>query len=256
MADYNNIQLVEGEGKVEVILNRPPVNILNIEMMKELIDAFRSFKTNSKLRVVLIRAEGKLFSAGVDVEEHTSDKVEQMIIAFSNMFKYLWEIDAVTIAAVNGAALGGGCELAIGCDLVVASDKAKFGQPEIKVGVFPPMATVVFPKLIGRNLAFEWLLGGDVYSSEEANRIGLINRVFRVDEFDAKVDEYVSRFTSQSASVIAISKEAIDRAMDRPARDGMSVVDMLYLRKLMHTHDAKEGLAAFLEKRDPDWKHY
>ncbi|MDP8205309.1 MAG: enoyl-CoA hydratase/isomerase family protein [Candidatus Electryonea clarkiae] len=255
MANYKHIRVELNDGRADVILDRPPVNILNISMMHELSKAFLNLSSDKNLCAVVIRSEGKAFSAGVDVAEHSSSKVKEMIEVFGKMFKRLWEIPAITFAAVDGKALGGGCELAIGCDLVLASEKAVFAQPEIKVGVFAPMAAVVFPKLIGRNGSFEFLMSGDDYSASQAEKIGLVNRVFPTDDFYDHVDEYVGKFTKHSAAVIAITKRAIDKTMDKPARDGMTLVDMMYLRNLMKMADAQEGINAFLEKRAPVWKN-
>jgi cyclohexa-1,5-dienecarbonyl-CoA hydratase len=253
MKTYEHIQVSIENGQADVVLNRPPYNVLNIAMMNEMIDCFNDLAMNSSLRVVLLSAKGKAFSSGVDVGEHTQELVREMIETFSKMFKALWSIPAVTIGAVHGLALGGGCEMALGCDIVLASDKAKLGQPEIGVGVFPPMAVVVFPKLIGRNHTLEWLLSGDVYPAAQAMKIGLINHVFAADTFDEDIREYCRKFTRQSAAVIALTKKAIDHTYDKNALDGMKIADRIYLEELMHHPDATEGLSAFLEKRKPVW---
>ncbi len=253
MNNYEHIQVTVEDGLAEVTLTRLPYNVLNIAMMKEMIECFDELALNNSLRVVLLKANGKAFSSGVDVGEHTDDKVFEMIETFSHLFVALWSIPAVTISAVHGLALGGGCELAIGCDLVVASDNAKFGQPEIGVGVFPPMAVAVFPNLIGRNQSVEWLLSGDIYPAAEALAAGLINRVFTVDKFDEEVSQYCEKFTRQSAAVIALTKKAIDKTYDKNARDGIDIADKIYLKELMQHPDAHEGLSAFLEKRKPVW---
>ncbi len=253
MPEYKHLLVESEKGRATITLNRPPVNVLNIEMMRELCDVFDSMALDNNLRVLVINAEGKAFSAGVDVSEHTEDKVYEMIEVFGNVFKKLYLIRALTIAAVKGAALGGGCELALGCDLVVASEKAKFGQPEIKVGVFPPMAAVLFPRLIGRNRALEWLMSGEIYSAAESERIGLINQVYPVDDFDDMLEEYIGKFTANSAAILALTKETVDRTNHLVIEEEADLADKIYLEKLMKTRDAHEGLTAFLEKRPPVW---
>lgn len=255
MAEYKHIRVEKRDGRADIILNREPVNILNIEMMSEIAGALGTLAADDELRALVLRSNLKVFSAGVDVGEHTAEKVDEMIRGFETMFKRLWSVRAVTIAAVNGAALGGGCELAIGCDIVVASEKAKLGQPEIQVGVFAPVAVALLPRLIGRNHAVEWLCNGNVMTAGEAARIHLVNRVFPVEGFEEKVDRFVEGFTAQSAAVIALTRRAIDETWDKPFAEGAEIADDIYLDTLMKTEDAHEGLAAFLAKRKPVWKH-
>jgi cyclohexa-1,5-dienecarbonyl-CoA hydratase len=255
MPDYKLIKVVPSPGRLDIVLNSPPLNILNIAMMQEISAALEEAAKDLNLKCLVIRAEGKHFSVGADVGEHTADKVEGMIAAFGGMFRSLMKVPAVTIAAVDGSALGGGCELATFCDLVLASDRAKFGQPEIQLGVLPPVAVVVFSRLIGRARALELLTTGRVISSVEAERIGLINHVYAAEEFGSKVDEFVGSLTALSASSIALTKKAVDKTMGLPLAEALGTADHIYLKELMVTGDANEGLAAFLEKRKPTWEN-
>jgi cyclohexa-1,5-dienecarbonyl-CoA hydratase len=255
MPDYKLIKVATSPGRTDIILNQPPLNLLNIAMMKEISAALEAVANDGNLRALVIRAEGKHFSVGADVGEHTADKVKGMIAAFGGMFRSLMKVPAVTIAVVDGSALGGGCELATFCDIVLASDRAKFGQPEIQLGVFPPVAAVIFPRLIGRARALELLTTGKVIPAQEAYQIGLINHVFPAEEFAAKVDEFVGGLTSLSASSIALTKKAVDNGLGLPVGEALIEADQLYLKELMQTHDANEGLAAFLEKRKPNWEN-
>lgn len=255
MAEYNLIKVEKSPGRFDVILNNPPVNILTIAMMEEICAAVDQAAVDTSLKALVFRSEGKHFSAGADVEEHTAEKVEAMIEAFGRMFRSLLEVQAVTIAAVDGSALGGGCELATFCDIILATDKAKFGQPEIQLGVFPPVAVVIFPQLVGRNRAMELLITGKIIKADEAERIGLINHVYPSDDFQAKVEEFIFGITSLSASSIAITKKITDQSMYLPVREGLRMADETYLNELMASDDAHEGLTAFLEKRKPAWKN-
>lgn len=255
MCAYNLIGIEKAEGRMDIILSNPPLNILNIAMMEEISDAANQAANDKNLRALVFRADGKHFSAGADVGEHTADQVHDMIDAFGKMFKDIADVQAVTIAAVDGSSLGGGCELATFCDMVVASERSKFGQPEMMLGVFPPVAAVIFPYLVGRNKAMELIVSGKIIKADEALRIGLINQVFPVDEFYDKLFDFVAGFTSLSASSIAITKKMIDRGMYLPVREGLRLADETYLNELMTTDDANEGLTAFLEKRKPEWKN-
>jgi cyclohexa-1,5-dienecarbonyl-CoA hydratase len=243
----------EGE-VVSLLLNRPPLNVMNIAMMQEMNAAFSRLVHHPKAKVLLVKAEGKAFSAGVDVADHTADRIGLMMREFHRMFELINEFKIPVIAVVDGAALGGGCELAVFCDMVVASERAKFGQPEIKVGVFPPVAAAIFPRLIGRNRTLEWLMNGETLSAREAGEIGLVNRVFPVEGFADQVTMFVSKFTSQSKVIIEMTKKAVDCTLRRPVMEALADAERLYLNEMMMTEDAHEGLNAFLEKRPPVWK--
>ena len=254
-SQFQHIGFGAEEGVATITLNRPPVNILNIEMMGEINTALERVASEGDLKVVVLRGEGKAFSAGVDVRDHTADKVHEMIRIFHRMFRLLNSLEPPTLAVVDGAALGGGCELATFCDMVVASERATFGQPEITVGVLPPVAAVVFPHLIGRNRALEMILTGEVIGAREAERIGLINRVFPTEGFRLEVDGLIDTLTSMSAPVLRLTKRALDKGLYRSADEAISQVEAIYLDELMGTEDAHEGLTAFLEKRKPVWKN-
>ncbi len=243
------------DGVARITLNRPPLNILNIAMMEELNSALEGLLSNDEVKLLVIDHEGKAFSAGVDIKDHTPDKVGTMIEVFHRIFRLLNSLKLPTLAAVDGTALGGGCELATFCDVVVASERATFGQPEIKVGVFPPIAAVVLPHLVGRNRALELLLTGDVIGAEEAARIGLINRVFPTEDFRDKRDELIAKLTSLSPLVLRLTKQSVDDGLSLSVDETISKVEDLYLGELMRTEDANEGLNAFMEKRKPQWKN-
>lgn len=255
MQSYELIRVQREDALLRITLKNPPLNILTIAMMKEMAHALESHRSLRDVALLVIDAEGKAFSAGADVKEHLAGIVHEMISTFGLLFRALAAIPFPSLAVVRGAALGGGCELATFCDMVVASEKAKFGQPEIGVGVFPPVAAAIFPRLIGRNRSFEWLLSGDIITAAEAERIGLINKVFSEEKFDEEVKTFISRFTKQSASVLSFAKRAIDIGLTAPALSHIHRAEELYIMDLMRTHDANEGLNAFLEKRTPVWTH-
>lgn len=251
--EFKHISFETGEDVARITLKRPPLNILNIEMMSEINKALESLK-EKKPKVLVFAAQGKAFSAGVDVSEHTRDKVEEMISVFHRMFRLLHALGCPTLAAVNGAALGGGCELATFCDMVVASENAKFGQPEIKVGVLAPIAAVVFPSVLGLKKTMELLLSGETVEAHEALRLGLVNRVVPQDKLEEEVEGLVKSLTGKSGIVLRLNKKAVLESLDRGFSEGLDRVEEIYLRELMETEDANEGLKAFMEKRPPEWK--
>ena len=252
--DHKHISYSMSDHVGRLVLRRPPVNILNIEMMREITDVLLEVQKSQGLRVLVISAEGKFFSAGVDVGEHTREKVREMISVFHGIFDNLNRINVPTVALVAGSALGGGCELALYCDMVLASEGAKFGQPEIKVGVFPPIAAFLVPNIAPMKLAAEMLLTGETYTAAEMRAMGLVNRVFPEDRFAQQSEEFIARLASLSSVVLELTKRAMLTGHCRPYKEAMPAIEEIYLDKLMATEDASEGLAAFMEKRKPQWK--
>jgi len=252
--EYESIIVTEREGIGRITFNKPPLNVMDIAMMKEINDALIGFQGKT-LKALVIDAVGKAFSAGVDVSDHTGEKVGEMIHVFHGIFENLLGISAPTVAVAKGAALGGGCEVALFCDLVIASEKAKFGQPEIKVGVFPPVAAAIFPKIIGTKKALELLLTGDMVRGVEAKELGLVNQVFPVENFEEEAEKWImEKLASNSAVVLKLTKKAFLEGATKNYPEAIKSIEKIYLDELMQTHDANEGLGAFLEKRKPVWK--
>lgn len=255
MAAYATIHVETSGGLATVTLDRPPLNVLNIAMMSELNLALETLVPDSSLAAIVIRAKGKAFSAGVDVSDHTADKVVEMIRQFHGIFRRLAATDALTVAVVQGAALGGGCELATFCDIVLASDRAKFGQPEVQVGVFPPVAACILPAQIGIRKAVELNCLGAVMDARESRRIGLVNQVFPGEEFQAHVQQYLDGIRKLSRPVIRLAKRVTLGNTRQQILAHLDEAERLYLDNLMKLADPHEGIAAFLEKRAPMWKH-
>jgi cyclohexa-1,5-dienecarbonyl-CoA hydratase len=253
--EYSSIVCEIRESVARITLNQPPLNIMDIPMIGEIRSALARVHAAGDVKVLVIDHQGKAFSAGVSIKDHAPDKVDEMIEKFHGMFRLLNSLAVPSLALVDGMALGGGCELAVFCDMAIASDRATFGQPEIKVGVFPPVAAVLFPHLIGRNRTLELLLTGDVIEAAEAKAIGLINKVIPAQSFREKTDEFISKLTSLSGPVLRMTKRAVDRGLAASVNEGLTAVEQLYLAELMKTEDAREGLNAFLEKRKPIWKN-
>lgn len=232
-------------------MKRPPLNIINIAMLQEICAALEAAAKDETLRALVVRAEGKMFSAGVDVADHTPDKVGGMIPLFDLACAALAAFPIPTLAAVHGHALGGGCELALCCDLIIAAESANFGQPEIKLATIAPVAALRLPSLIGYRRAAEMLFTGESVGATEAARIGLINRAVPVDQLDQAVDALAAKLCALSAAALRVCKSAV-----RPGAPlDMAQIENLYLVDLMSTADAREGVAAFVEKRAPIWTH-
>ncbi len=245
---------VERRGGVAwLVMDRPPLNVLDIAMMRELGAALDAL-AGAPPRVVVLTGAGRAFCAGVDVADHTESRVAEMLAAFHGVLGRLLHMGAPVVAAVNGAALGGGCELVQACDIVLARAGAKLGQPEIGLGVFPPAAAALLPRRIGVQAALDLVLTGRVVEAEEARALGLVARVLPADGFEAEVAAYAGKLAGLSAPVVRLAKRAVMDGLERPAAEALARAETLYLDELMRLGDAAEGLAAFLEKRAPVWK--
>ncbi len=251
---FKYLQTELKEGVAYLTLNRPPLNWLNLEMMEEINAYLTGLKEEKTLKLLVVQAAGKAFSVGVEVADHLGDLGPKMIETFHRMFHLMDELKVPTLAVVQGSALGGGCELAIYCDMVIATEKAKFGQPEIQVGVFPPIAALIFPRMIGRKKAMELVLSGETISAQEALTIGLINKVVPDASLAEEVDRFIGKFKGLSGIVLKLTKEATLSGLTDDPVQGLRTIERIYLDRLMKTEDATEGLKAFLEKRKPVWK--
>lgn len=235
-------------------LARPPLNILTVEMMEEINAALDEAAANPVLKALVLAGEGRAFCAGVAVEDHLGERVAPMLEEFHGIFRRLHALECVTLAVVHGAALGGGAELATFCDLVIAGDDATLGQPEIKVGVFPPIAALHYPRRVGLARALALLLSGEVLPAAEAERIGLVDRVVPRAGLEEAVEREVARFRAQSAVVLRLTKRAVREAHGLEFTEALPMLEQLYCYELMATEDASEGLRAFVEKRKPVWR--
>ena len=250
---FKNILLEKKEGVAKITINLPPLNILDIPTLEEMSQALADLKDDDEVKVVAITGSGdKAFSAGVAVGDHLGDKLPKMVEVFHQLFLSLIKVDKPTIALVNGVALGGGCEIVAGCDMAVASEKAQLGQPEIKLGVYPPPASVLFPRIMGRQKAFELILSGDSISAKEAERIGLVNKVVPAAEFKQASEEFIKRFTANSGLALTQARRALYRNFDLNFHEALEAtgVDATIV---MAGENSVEGLSAFLEKRKPIW---
>jgi cyclohexa-1,5-dienecarbonyl-CoA hydratase len=254
MTDFRFIRYLEDYDVARLVLARPPLNIMTVEMMREITAALDRVASRPGLKAVVLSGEGNAFSAGLAIDEHLGNGIKEMLETFHDVFRRLRALTCVTLAAVRGAALGGGAELATFCDVVVAADDATLGQPEIKLGVFPPIAALHYPRRIGVSRALSLLLSGDVISAVEAQRLGLVDTVVPAERLVEAVESQLARFRARSSAVLRLTKRAVTESLGAPFDAALGALEDLYRYELMATEDAAEGLRAFLEKRSPIWK--
>jgi cyclohexa-1,5-dienecarbonyl-CoA hydratase len=248
-----HVSLTVADGLARVVMDRPPVNVIDLAMAAELADTLEQVSRRPEVAVVVLEARGRAFCAGVDVRDHLPDRGASMLREFDRACVRLFEMEVPTIAAVQGAALGGGCELTLVCDLVVASSEASFAQPEIKLAVFPPLAAVMLPRLVPPHIAAEMVLTGRRLSADEARQYGLANHVVTPAEFEAAVNGLVSQLLAMSPASLRLTKRAMRLARCRADAAEIEAAERFYVEHLLHSADAIEGLKAFMEKRAPAW---
>lgn len=232
-------------------LDHPPVNVLDLALCRELERVIVAIRESDTSRVVVLRGKGRFFSTGVDIKQHTPDRMPELLPAFHALFHRLLDLRAVTVAAVHGLCLGGAAELALSCDRVLATPDARIGFPEMKVGCYPPVAIALLAGRVGSGRAAEMILGGRDDAAENLARDGAVDRVG--PDLDALLEEELSLYADKSPSVLGMAAsllhdEARDRWGTRIAR-----LEREYLRTLLPHPDASEGIAAFLAKRSPRW---
>ena len=239
----------------QITLDRPKHNVLDIPMMNELNQALESVAGDDTLKCLVITGQGKSFCAGVEVGDHKPDNVDEMVAVFNRIFELINLIDIPVVAGVNGACLGGGMELAIACDMVLASKKAIFGQPEVKLGFFPPYAAIRLPELVGSAKAIEIVTTGKTYKAKQARKMGFVSQVADPDDFQDMVDTYVKEVCHSSPLILRLNKRAVKRHLGTGFFQGVDLVSNYFLNTLMKTEDTLEGISSFEEKRRPVWKN-
>lgn len=239
-----------------ITLVRPPLNVLDLSMLRELRRALDSVDGDGAVDFLVLRGGGdRAFSAGVDVKDHTRQKVPEMLEVVHGVIRRLLSLRQITIALVRGACLGGGCELASSCDLILASEESFFATPEINVGCYPPVALARFPSQIGYHRAAEMILTGSKISAREALAIGLINRVITAGELEGALETLLDELREKSAAVLRVTIKGLREISMGSFNDALKRSEEIYLNELLKTDDVEEGLQAFLEKRKPQWKN-
>lgn len=236
-------------------MKRPPVNVINLEMLEELNAAWSEIE-DLKAQVAVVSGAGeRAFCAGVDVAEHHPDKIETVLQQFHQLVLRIRRSDCVSIAAIHGYTLGGGAELAVMCDLIVAADNTQIGQPEITLGCYPPIAVAYLPAAVGFHKASEIVLLGEPLSASDAEELGIINKVVPRQHLTATVDTYVDKLLTKSSVVLALTKRALRESAGKSFEVALDRVHELYIRDLVKTEDMLEGMNAFLEKRSTAWRN-
>lgn len=244
---------VETSGaRMTVTLNTPPLNILTMQMMRELCEVFAS--ADDAARVVLIRGEGKGFSAGADVKEHLPESVPDMIRGLHELVTAMFAVKAPIVCAMHGFALGGAFEVGSLADFVIATEDCQVGLPEIELGVFPPVAAAWYPMMIGWKRALHVLLMGKM-TAREAHRLGLVTLISTPESFAGDVEKTCQRLESLSLPAVKFCKLAAAAGFIQRPFDALATAEMIYVQELMRSRDASEGLRSFLEKRSPQWQH-
>jgi cyclohexa-1,5-dienecarbonyl-CoA hydratase len=254
---YKEIQLVVANRVARIFFARPPLNVFTIAMMKEVADAVNQIgKINDICAIVFSAAQGsKAFSAGVSIEEHRAETAYQMLESFHEVFHSLNRTSKPVIALVAGGALGGGCELVAFADIVIAAQAARFGQPEIKLGLFPPAACVLLQRVIGEKRANELILTGELFSAETARSLGLVNYVVAEEELENRAEQVLNHLRQLSTPALETARRALNETRGLPFDEAIKRAENIYLNDLMSYKDPAEGIEAFIAKRPPQWKH-
>jgi len=250
------VMLERGERVAKIVWERAPLNVLDLSLLGELNRALEACAEDASLDVVILQGAGdRAFSAGVDIRDHTKDQVPQMLDVVHGAIRRLLALPQATVAVVRGACLGGGCEIASSCDLIVASESSSFATPEILVGCYPPVALARFAGLIGYHRAAEMILTGRRFSAREAQAMGLVNRVCGDDELDDGVRALLDELLGKSAAVLRLTLKGLRELSLRGFAEALERSEQIYREELLPTEDVEEGVRAFLEKRPPRWRH-
>ena len=254
---YTTIQLSVVNRVARIVLAQPPLNVLTMAMMKEISDALGQIGHMQEVCVIVFSAapDSQAFSTGVSIEAYRPEFAFQMLEAFHDIFHELNRLSKPVVALVSGAALGGGCELAAFADIVIASQSARFGQPEIRLGVFPPLACVILPRIIGEKKAKEMILTGEVIGSDAARFYGLVNHIVADAELESKAEEIFARLRQYSSLSLSMTRRVINATEKVNLDEALKQAASIYLNELMSCHDPVEGIEAFLAKRPPQWKN-
>jgi cyclohexa-1,5-dienecarbonyl-CoA hydratase len=236
-------------------LSHAPHNVLTVPMMKEMAEAIESLNGRGDVKAILLQSSQQAFSAGISLEDSRPDRVFQTLDAFTRVFQAMVDISKPVVVVVNGPAIGAGSELVGFGDVVIATPKAKFAQPEVKLGVFPPFAAVMLPQIIGQKKTYELILTGEALTAEDALRFGFVNKVVAEAELPGYVESLMARISEFSGPVLEVTKRVIGNSIGQPLKQAMKTSQDLYLNELMSLEDVQEGLRAVIEKRKPVWKN-
>jgi len=254
MAEREIVTYALEDRVARVTLDNPPLHVLDQSAIREYSAALGRVERDPAVVCILGASGEKAFSAGVDIADHTREKAPAMLEHFHALIRKIRRLECVTIAAVRGVALGGGFELALACDMIVAEEGATFGVPEIWLGCFPPVAAAVLPRHVAPQKAYELVLSGEPVTAAEAMQMGLVNALAPRGKLDDTLDRFVARFTEKSGAALRIAKRALRVSEDAAFGAALEEIERIYVEELMRTHDAEEGIRAFIERRQPKWE--
>jgi cyclohexa-1,5-dienecarbonyl-CoA hydratase len=252
---YKFIRFEAAASTAHITLNHPPYNVLTVPMMIELAEAIESLDGRNDIKCILLDSSQRMFSAGISLDDSKPERIFQTLDAFTRVFQASSELAKPLVVVVNGAAVGAGSELAAFGDLVIATPHARFAQPEVRMGTFPPFAAIMLPQVIGPKRAYELILTGEAMTAEEARTLGFVNRVVEESALETTVQEVLARITQFSGAVLEMAKRVISSTAGLPLEQAIRRSQDIYLNQLMSLEDSKEGLRAVIEKRKPVWRN-
>jgi enoyl-CoA hydratase/carnithine racemase len=253
MTQYTKVEI---DGAVAVlVMDHPPVNRLSIAAIEEINSALLALRDRPGLKVLVLRGANRTFSEGIDLSEHTTDRIPRQLSVFLRIFEALRMMPVITVAAVEGHAWGAGFELALGCNLLVAAETATFALPQINAGLIPPIATALLPRVAPRRHAMEWILTGNLINAKRLEHDGVVNRLLPNEHFEQQLEAYVAELTGKSGPVLQLARRAQIASYYGTFPEALASVQSLYLRELVELEDAREGPRAVHEGRKPVWKN-
>jgi len=256
MSDDSRLTRYEVRDDVAYItLDSPPVNILTMAIMDEITDHLNRAESDSSIKAIAFTAEGKAFSGGADIGEHRPEQVEGMIGAFGRLFRKLGALELPLVMAVNGAALGGGFELVMMADVLLATPEATFGQPEIRLGFFAPVGIVRLPELVGTARAIEITCSGKTYGAVELQAMGMISQIVAEDDLSDALEAVLKDFRRSSPLILRMNVKTLKDLRGKDFIQALEDAENVFLNDLMATEEPIEGIASFYEKRRPEWKN-
>lgn len=252
-SQFDRITLQLAPPMAHLSLAHPPVNVIDLQMMAEMASAISEIESVPAISMIVISGAGKCFSTGVDVAAHTLNQIDAMLQKFHAVIRAVLNSRKITLAVVHGNCLGGAAELAMVCDIVITTDSATWGFPEIKLGCFPPVAAAALSALVGQKRAADLILTGRSIPGSEAAEVGLATLAVPDDQLSSAVQEKLMTLAALSPSALAIAKKAIYSWDAAHVEKGLARAENIYRSELMQCEDAQEGIRAFLEKRPPRW---
>ncbi len=254
MSEHEIVTYALKDRVARVTLDRPPLHVLDLPAIRAYAAALARVDRDTAAACILTSTGDRAFSAGVDIASHTRDNVAIMLEQFHELIRRIRAVECVTIAAVRGVALGGGFELALSCDMIVAEEEATFGVPEIWLACFPPVAAAVLPRHLSPQKAYELVLSGEPVTAAEAMNLGLVNALAPRGKLEETLDRFTARFTEKSIAALRIAKRALRVSEEAIFGERLAQTERIYREDLMRTRDAEEGIQAFLERRQPKWE--